>query len=96
MLCALWLARRSGFFLAGATTRGSAGARSRLGLVPSFKPAALTHAAYTLATLYANAAYKRHLAARGNAQEVQLEAGARDVHERLARQARSWGVALSL
>jgi hypothetical protein len=56
----------------------------------------LTHAAYTLATLYANAAYKRHLAARGNAQRVQLEAEAGDVHERLARQARSWGVALSL
>ena len=96
MLCALWLARRSGLFLAGATARGAVGSRSRLGLVPSFKPAALTHAAYTLATLYANAAYKRHLAARGNAQRVQLEAGAGDVHERLTRQARSWGVALSL
>jgi len=96
MLCALWLARRSGLFLAGATARGAAGSRSRLGLVPSFKPAALPHAAYTLATLYANAAYKRHLAARGNAQRVQLEAGAGDVHERLTRQARSWGVELSV
>jgi hypothetical protein len=96
MLCALWLARRSGLFLPGATARGAVGSRSRLGLVPAFKPAALTHAAYTLATLYANAAYKRHLAARGNAQRVQLEAEAGDVHERLARQARSWGVALSL
>jgi Phosphoenolpyruvate carboxylase len=96
MLCALWLARRSGLFLSGAAARGAVGSRSRLGLVPAFKPAALTHAAYTLATLYANAAYKRHLAARGNAQRVQLEAGAGDVHERLARQARSWGVALSL
>jgi hypothetical protein len=96
MLCALWLARRSGLFLAGATARGAAGSRSRLGLVPSFKPAALPHAAYTLATLYANAAYKRHLAARGNAQRVQLEAAAGDVHERLTRQARSWGVELSV
>ena len=96
MLCALWLARRSGLFLAGATARGAVGSRSRLGLVPSFKPAALTHAAYTLATLYANAAYKRHLAARGYAQRVQLEAGAGEVHERLTRQARSWGVELSV
>jgi phosphoenolpyruvate carboxylase len=96
MLCALWLARRSGLFVAGAAARGAAGSRSSLGLVPSFKPAALGHAAYTLATLYANAAYKRHLAARGNAQRVQLEAGAGEVHERLARQARSWGVVLSV
>jgi phosphoenolpyruvate carboxylase len=96
MLCALWLARRSGLFAAGAAARGAAGSRSRLGLVPLFKPAALPHAAYTLATLYANAAYKQHLAARGNAQRVQLEAGAGEVHERLARQARSWGVELSV
>jgi hypothetical protein len=96
MLCALWLARRSGLFVAGAAARGAAGSRSRLGLVPSFTPAALGQAAYTLATLYANAAYKRHLAARGNAQRVQLAADASEVHERLARQARSWGVALSV
>jgi hypothetical protein len=95
MLCALWLARRSGLFVAGAAARCAAGTRSRLGLVPAFKPAAVPHASYTLATLYANAAYKRHLAARGNAQRVQLEAGRGDVHERLARQARSWGVQLS-
>jgi phosphoenolpyruvate carboxylase len=96
MLCALWLARRSGLFHPGTTTRGWAGSRSRLGLVPSFRPASLGHAAYTLATLYANAAYKRHLAARGNAQRVALEAAADEIHERLARQARSWGVELSV
>ena len=96
MLCALWLARRSGLFVAGAAARGAAGSRSRLGLVPAFRPAALGHATYTLATLYANAAYKQHLAARGNAQRVQLEASAGEVHERLARQARSWGVELSV
>ena len=95
MLCALWLCRRSGLFLPASTARGSAGSRSRLGLVPSFKPASLGHATYTLATLYANAAYKRHLAARGNSQRVQLGAGDVDTHERLARQARSWGVELS-
>jgi Phosphoenolpyruvate carboxylase len=96
MLCALWLARRSGLFLPASTARGWAGSRSRLGLVPSFKPAALGHAAYTLATLYANAAYKRHLAARGNAQRVALQTADTGVQERLARQARSWGVELSV
>jgi hypothetical protein len=96
MLCALWLARRSGLFVAGAAARGAAGSRSRLGLVPCFKPAALGHATYTLATLYANAAYNRHLAARGNAQHVRLDGPEPDVHERLARQARSWGVELSV
>jgi hypothetical protein len=95
MLCGLWLARRSGLFVPCWTTRGWVGSRSRLGLVPSFKPGSIGLAAYTLATLYANAAYKRHLAARGNAQRVQLEKPAADVHERLARQARSWGVELS-
>ena len=95
MLCALWLCRRSGLFLPASTARGSAGSRSRLGLVPSFKPASLAHAAYTLATLYANAAYKRHLAARGNAQRVLLDSADGDTHDRLARQARSWGVELS-
>ena len=96
MLCALWLARRSGLFVPGPTARGVAGTRSRLGLVASFRPSHLRHAPYTLATLYANAAYKRHLAARGNAQQVQLDAADADVHERLARQARSWGVELSV
>jgi hypothetical protein len=64
--------------------------------VPSFKPASAGHATYTLATLYANAAYKRHLAARGNAQRVLLDAGQAAIHERLTRQARSWGVELSV
>jgi hypothetical protein len=96
MLCALWLARRSGLFVPGAAARGAGGSRSRLALVPSFKPAALGHATYTLATLYANAAYKRHLAARGNAQHVRLDGPEPDVQERLARQARSWGVELSV
>ena len=96
MLCALWLCRRSGLFLPASTARGSAGSRSRLGLVPSFKPASLSHAANTLATLYANAAYKCHLAARGNSQQVMLDAAHVDVHERLARQARSWGVEFSV
>ena len=57
--------------------------------------ASLGHATYLLATLYANAAYKRHLAARGNTQHVRLDPADGDTHERLARQARSWGVELS-
>ena len=106
MLCALWLARRSGLFHPGATRRGLshrgapqrgfAGARSQVGLVPSFRPASLRHATHTLATLYANAAYKRHLAARGNAQRVALRTADSVVEARLARQARSWGVELSV
>jgi len=96
MLCALWLSRRSGLFHPGPTIRGWAGARSQVGLVPSFKPASLRQATYTLATLYANAAYKRHLAARGNAQRVALQAADSVVEARLARQARSWGVELSV
>lgn len=96
MLCALWLTRRSGLFVPGPAARGGvAGTRSRLGLVAAFKPSHLSGAAYTLATLYANAAYKRHLAARGNAQQVRLDAADGEVHERLTRQARSWGVELS-
>jgi phosphoenolpyruvate carboxylase len=95
LLCALWLARRSGLFQPGSITRDSAGSCSRLGLVPSFKAASLGHATYMLATLYANAAYKRHLAARGNAQHVLLDSADDDTHQRLARQARSWGVELS-
>jgi hypothetical protein len=95
MLCALWLARRSGLFVPTLTARGLAGSRSRLGLVPSFRPASIGHATYTLATLYSNAAYKRHLSARGNAQRVALDAADSDVHARLTRQARSWGVELS-
>ena len=60
-----------------------------------FRAASLGHATYLLATLYANAAYKRHLAARGNTQHVRLDPADGDTHERLARQARSWGVELS-
>ena len=96
MLCALWLCRRSGLFLPASSARGSVGSRSRLGLVPSFRPASLPHATYTLATLYANAAYKRHLAARGNSQRVMVDTADVDLHERLARQARSWGVEFSV
>lgn len=95
VLCGLWLARRSGLFRPGSAVRDLAGTSSRLGFVPSFRAASLGHATYLLATLYANAAYKRHLAARGNTQHVRLDPADGDTHERLARQARSWGVELS-
>jgi hypothetical protein len=44
---------------------------------------------------HANAGYKRHLAARGNAQRVLLDSADCETQRRLARQARSWGVELS-
>ena len=95
VLCGLWLARRSGSSgparpcaARPARPPGSASCR-RSG------PPSLGHATYLLATLYANAAYKRHLAARGNTQHVRLDPADGDTHERLARQARSWGVELS-
>ena len=95
VLSGLWLARRSGLFRPGSTLRGSAGTSSRLGFVPAFRTTSIGHATYLLATLYANAAYKRHLAARGNTPHVRLDPADGDTHERLARQARSWGVELS-
>jgi hypothetical protein len=74
----------------------AAAAGAPVGVPPAFAPASLSPPAYTLATLYANAAYNRHLAARGNAQRLALQAADSVVQERLARQARSWGVELSV
>lgn len=108
VLCALWLARRSGSFDPGA---GEGPARARLDLVPLFeRREALRQAAGTMATLYANPAYGRQLRARGQAQEVMLgysDAGKDEgylasqwtlyeAQERLAAQAESRGVALRL
>ncbi|MBA2638280.1 MAG: phosphoenolpyruvate carboxylase, partial [Solirubrobacterales bacterium] len=60
VLCALWLARRSG--LAGA-----------LDIVPLFeKRESLQRAAVTMDRLYHSEAYRDHLGARDNAQEVML------------------------
>jgi phosphoenolpyruvate carboxylase len=64
LLCALWLARRSGLLRAE---------RSELELVPLFEcRAALEGATSTMAALYDNAAYARHLELRGGRQEVML------------------------
>ncbi len=109
ILCALWLARRSGLFEPGSTTAD--GPRSRLGLVPLFeKRAPLRAATETMAALYGNAAYKQQLAARAGGQEVMLgysDAGKDEgylasqwtmytAQERLSAQARARGVDLRL
>jgi phosphoenolpyruvate carboxylase len=103
MLCALWLARRSGLF--------ERGAQSQLELVPLFeKRGPLRDATATMAALYGNEAYRRHLELRGGGQEVMLgysDAGKDEgylasqwsmhrVQERLAAQARARGVDLRL
>ena len=64
LLCALWLARRSGLLRADS---------SELELVPLFESrAALEQATSTMAALYDNPAYARHLELRGGRQEVML------------------------
>jgi len=69
MLCALWLARRSGLF----APPGDNGARSQIELVPLFERCtALQRATATMETLYTNAAYREHLKARDRRQEVML------------------------
>jgi phosphoenolpyruvate carboxylase len=103
MLCALWLARRSGLF--------EPGAQSLLELVPLFeKRGPLRDATATMAALYGNEPYRRHLELRGGGQEVMLgysDAGKDEgylasqwsmhrVQERLAAQARARGVELRL
>lgn len=103
MLCALWLARRSGLF--------EPGSHSGLELVPLFeKRAPLRHATDTMAALYENEAYRRHLEFRGCGQEVMLgysDAGKdagylasqwsmHSVQERLAAQALERGIELRL
>jgi phosphoenolpyruvate carboxylase len=73
LLCALWLARRSGLFDPAPDAPDGCGARSALALVPLFeRRAALEGATETMAGLYANAAYGLHLDVRGRDQEVML------------------------
>ena len=103
LLCALWLARRSGLFQASES--------SGLELVPLFESrGSLEQAESTMARLYGDPAYRRHLALRGDRQEVMLgysDAG-KDAgypasqwllytaQERLAAQASGEGVELRL
>ena len=104
VLCALWLAHRSGLFDAGRK-------HSSLDLVPLFeRRAALGSATQTMSALYANAAYAVQLEARDRVQEVMLgysDAGKETglvasqwtlyaTQERLARHAQEHGVQLRL
>ena len=97
VLCALWLACRSGLFRPGSRTADSAGKSSRLGIVPLFaSEASLAAAPATMAALYGNGAFKLHLAARGNRQHVVVGLREACVEQRLTRQAHAWGVCLRL
>lgn len=71
VLCALWLARRSGVFAPADTA--DAPARSGIDIAPLFeRRAAIEQATEIMGTLYGNAAYAGQLAARGDVQEVML------------------------
>ncbi len=73
VLCALWLARRSGLFQPRTGPAGGAPAVSALELVPLFeRRTALEGATRTMGQLYGNPAYQQHLEARGRRQEVML------------------------
>jgi phosphoenolpyruvate carboxylase len=73
LLCALWLARRSGLFQPPQGPRPGTARESTLQLVPLFeRRGALERATDTMGQLYANAAYREHLQARGLRQEVIL------------------------
>ena len=62
----LWLAHRSGLFQPGSSTAEASGKRSALEIVPSFAGRVSPEAsASAMAALYANAAFRRHLEARG-------------------------------
>jgi len=75
VLCALWLARRSGLFRPGSSTREASGKRSHLELIPTFSVQTPTDdAAAAMAALYANEAFRRHLEARGRARMLALAA----------------------
>jgi phosphoenolpyruvate carboxylase len=75
VLCALWLARRSGLFRPGSSTAEASGKRSHLELIPTFSVHVPTEeAAAAMATLYANEAFRRHLEARGRARMLALAA----------------------
>jgi phosphoenolpyruvate carboxylase len=111
ILCALWLARRSGLFTPQRGPDPGYGRSSALELVPLFeRRVALDRATRTMGELYGNAAYRQHLEARHRRQEVMLgysDAG-KDMgylasqwsmyrtQERLARQAAERGIELRL
>ena len=104
VLCALWLARAAGLFEPGE-------GRAALDVVPLFeRRGALEGATAIMASLYANAAYRRQLKARGDGQDVMLgysdsskESGylcsqwlLYEAQEALVRQAATHGIRLRL
>lgn len=107
VLCALWLARRSGLYV----PRSNAPALSRIDIVPLFeRRVAIEGAQRIMAVLYGNPAYAGQLDARGERQQIMLgysdsskEGGVAAsqwtlyaAQERLAEQARARGVHLRL
>jgi phosphoenolpyruvate carboxylase len=73
VLCALWLARRSGLFAPRTGPAAGVPGRSALEIVPLFeRRAALDGATRTMGDLYGNPVYRQHLDARGRRQEVML------------------------
>jgi hypothetical protein len=65
VLCALWLARRSGLFHPGSPCGDGVGLRSACEIVPEFAPSlAEERRAEVLEALRANAAWRAHIAAR--------------------------------
>ena len=111
VLCALWLARRSGLFSPRPGPASGVAGTSALEIVPLFeRRGALEGATRTMGELYGNPAYQQHLEARGRRQEVMLgysDAGKDmgylssqwamyEVQEALARQAAARQVQLRL
>jgi hypothetical protein len=65
VLCALWLARRSGLFSAGSSCGDGVGRRSACEIVPAFAPGVSERSRdEVLAVLGANTAWRAHRAAR--------------------------------
>ena len=62
VLCALWLARRSGLFCAGSACGDAVGRRSGCEIVPEFAPGVSEDAVWSV--LRSNAAWRAHSAAR--------------------------------
>jgi hypothetical protein len=88
ILCALWLARRSGLFSPPYAPPPGTGRASVVELVPRFeRRRALERATETMGLLYSNAAYAEQLRARGHRQEVMVAGRDSGARERLARQA---------
>ena len=66
LLCALWLARRSGLFSPGSSCGDAVGLRSGCDIVPAFAEG-FTRRDEVLAALRANAAWRAHATARAAA-----------------------------